>query len=308
MGKHIFFMHGRSFKPDIKEIKENWYRAIEYGIQRDFGSQARQQFQNTKKTFIYYGHISNHFLNQIGKNYNKEMDVEDRNTSLNSLTQHSSSDFSESSIYENLPGKSALKEALADAFGGLLFLSGFSEKVISSVAPDMAHYWNRDHKFGSDIRWCLSEPLARALANDDDVLLISHSLGAIVSFDVLWKFSHYGEYHAIRDKKISHWITIGAPLGDETVKNNLKGKDANGIRRFPINIQQWSNVAAEDDFIAYDQKLENDFRLMVEMGILDSITDHKIYNLAIRNGKSNPHHSAGYLISPTMARLISNWI
>lgn len=36
------------------------------------------------------------------------------------------------------------------------------------------------------------------------------------------------------------------------------------------------------------------------------IADRRIFNLAIRDGKSNPHHGAGYLIHPTVIEAIAD--
>ncbi len=47
---------------------------------------------------------------------------------------------------------------------------------------------------------------------------------------------------------------------------------------------------------------------MKELGLIDSITDQRIYNLAVRDGTSNPHHGAGYLIHPYVAGLVAEWL
>lgn len=93
------------------------------------------------------------------------------------------------------------------------------------VAPDMAHYWNEDTYFGSDVRHRLMVELKEALDNQDDVMIVSHSLGTMISYDVLWKLSHYGEYRHDygADKKVNLLLTLGSPLGDENVKDRLKG-------------------------------------------------------------------------------------
>lgn len=142
----------------------------------------------------------------------------------------------------------------------------------------------------------------------DDILLIAHSLGSIVSYDVLWKFSHYGEYQHIRNKGINTLATIGSPLGDEIVKDELKGSNAKFRRRYPQNIGCWINFAAEDDYIAHDPTLANDFKRMVQFGLTSSITDKHIYNMAIRWDNSNPHHGTGYLIHPQMSRITTDWL
>jgi len=38
------------------------------------------------------------------------------------------------------------------------------------------------------------------------------------------------------------------------------------------------------------------------------IRDYRVYNLAVRYGKSNPHSSIGYLAHPRTAQIISEWL
>ena len=163
---------------------------------------------------------------------------------------------------------------------------------------------------GSDVRWTLTEPLREAFMAGDDILLVSHSLGTLVSYDVLWKFAHYGEYRDLREKgtRVKLWITLGCPLGDETVKRNLKGALADGYRRYPDNIARWLNIAAEDDYISHDQGVKNDFYRMEQWNMIKKITDKRIYNFAVREDGSNPHHSSGYLIHPEMSRAVAGWL
>ena len=103
-------------------------------------------------------------------------------------------------------------------------------------------------------------------------------------------------------------VTLGSPLGNETVKKNLKGASAGGPRKYPKNIGHWINIAAEDDYISHDQTVANNYRKMTKWGLVSSITDHRIYNLAVRDGKSNPHHGVGYLVHPTVTRIVSDWL
>jgi hypothetical protein len=41
---------------------------------------------------------------------------------------------------------------------------------------------------------------------------------------------------------------------------------------------------------------------------ISTIRDYRIYNLAVRYGKSNPHSSVGYLIHPRVAQIIASWL
>ena len=312
MAKHIILVHGRSYKPDAVNLKRNWVGALAHGIERDHGKRALNKFKKANKTMAYYGDLTNTFLGKhTGKHWTKKReadDIADRKEALAALKLYSSREFNKSNYKRIRDLADVFKEAAASIFSGPLSLLGIGDDIIGMVAPDMEHYWNPDDKFGSDVRWRLTQPLARAINAGDDILLISHSLGSIVSYDVLWKFSHYAEYQHIRDKSINTLVTIGSPLGDEIVKDKLKGANARSHRKYPHNIRRWINLAAEDDYISHDPTLANDYKRMQRLGLVSSITDKQIYNMAIRGENSNPHHGAGYLIHPQMSRVVTNWL
>ncbi len=312
MAKHIILIHGRSYKPNAVSLKRNWVGALAYGIERDHGKRALNKFKKARKTMAYYGDLTNTFLGKhTGKRWTKKReadDITDRKEALEALKLYGTREFTRSNYNKIRDLADVFKEAAASVFSGPLSLFSIGDEIVGMVAPDMEHYWNPDDKFGSDVRWRLTQPLERAIKAGDDILLIAHSLGSIVSYDVLWKFSHYGEYQHIRNKGINTLVTIGSPLGDEIVKDELKGANAKFRRRYPQNIGHWINFAAEDDYIAHDPTLANDFKRMVQFGLTSSITDKHIYNMAIRWDNSNPHHGTGYLIHPQMSRITTDWL
>ena len=124
------------------------------------------------------------------------------------------------SNYKGLKGSLPWKAWTAKIFGDIAEVIGVGDYLIGKIAKDVEHYWNPDTEFGSAVRWKLTEPLAEALCGGDDIMLVSHSLGTMISYDVLWKFSYYGEYRALRQhgNKVNRFVTLGSPLGDETVK------------------------------------------------------------------------------------------
>lgn len=308
--KHIVFVHGRHFKPEPEVLTRNWYAALRHGIQRDCTANMVKKFNAVEKTMVYYGDISNEFLIGEGLEFDIDEEAADRKNTLRLLKQYSKKHFSPPAakkIYNNLPGKTSMKEFLADTIGEAAARLRVGKRLIAHVAPDMNHYWNAETQFGSDVRWRLTQPLAEALRKDHDILLVSHSLGTMIAYDVLWKFSYYGEYQDIRDKSISQLITMGAPLGDTTIKRNLKGAHVKGLRRYPSNIKTWKNFAAEDDFISHDQSVKDDFSEMVP-ALCDTISDHHMYNFAVRWGKNNPHHATGYLVHPKVVKAVTEWL
>jgi hypothetical protein len=307
MSKHLVLVHGRSFKPDEASLTANWLEALRHGLERDAGAAALAAFENAHKTMAYYGDLSNDFLRSVGREYDEIPDIEDRQRALQDLKGYSEADFIANGRvnYEALPGQDAVKEFLVDVFSGPVSLFGLGDNLISLVAPDMGQYWNQESDFGRDVRKRLTDPLKNALQSGQDVMLVSHSLGTLVAYDVLWKFSHYGEYEHIRGESVSTWVTMGSPLGDENIKQNLKGSGIIGSRRYPHNVRRWFNIAAEDDYISHDEDVANDYADMLN---ITPIADHGIYNLAVRHGNSNPHHGAGYLIHPTVINLLKNWL
>ena len=302
MDKTILLIHGRHFKPPKHLLGRLWFDALRFGIARDHADKLGA-FNGARKEFIYYGSISNALLGS--PNFD---DSAGRRTTLRQLKQYGTNDFTQNN-YDKLPGKAAWKETLADTFAGVLGALRLSEPIIERVAPDMREYWRPDSRYGTEVRYPLITPLKRAMRRGDQVLVISHSLGTMIAYDTFWKFSRYGEYRPDYAKgKIDLWITLGAPLADETVKRNLKGAAASGYWKYPSNIVRWVNVAAEDDYVSHDGQVANDYAEMKELGLVDSIADRRIYNLAIRDGASNPHHGVGYLIHPYVAGVVAEWL
>jgi hypothetical protein len=307
MGKTILFVHGRSFKPRKTALRSNWLCAIEHGIERDRKDKLAA-FKKARKELVYYGDLSNAFLRSKGRKYREQEDIESRNETLAALKDFDAGQFTKAA-YKRLPGKNSYKEFLADVGAVALGPLHLTEGLVSVVAADMRQYWNFDTEFGSNVRAAMVGPLKRAMNRGDKIMVVSHSLGTLIAYDTFWKFSRTGEYRPkYSKKKIDTWITLGSPLGDETVKRNLKGAGASGPRRYPGNIKRWENVSAEDDFISHDSKLSNDYKGMYKNRLVDEINDQKIYNLAVRRGSSNPHHGAGYLIHPKVIKLITGWV
>jgi len=308
MTRTILLVHGRSFKPDKKALKRYWMSALRHGVRRDLTPARQRRFEEARVEMVYYGHHSNEFLRSRGGTYDPAKDLLDRRLTLDRLKGYPASEFNRQA-YNVLPGKTSLKEFLADLGSMLAGPIRLSGPMISAAAPDIAHYWDEETKFGSDVRYEMIGPLRRAMRRKGKILVISHSLGTMVAYDTFWKFSHMSEHrHDSSTRSVDTWITLGSPLADETVKRNLKGASLSGGRRYPSIVRHWLNFSAEDDYISHDGTVENDYRDMLRQDLVSGISDQDIYNLAVRNGRSNPHSSAGYLIHPKVIAAIGAWL
>lgn len=304
----LVLVHGRDFKPRADEFLSICEAAILAGIERDYPDMV-ESFQLIDKRLAYYGDLTAEFLTSQGLRYDETLDVGDRRNALINLTSLSKKKNFGVNRYDRLPGKSAFTEFAADVIAPVLGRIGLSKKLLAKVGIDLGEYWNEASEFASLVRARVRESICEAINSGKKVILISHGTGCIVTFDVLWELSHGsqgGDCDAA--SKIDLWLTLGAPLGDSMVKKRLFGAQRKGFERYPTNVVSWHNISAEDDFVSHDNTLADDFNSMLRQRQVSCIRDYRIYNMAVRYGKSNPHSSLGYLVHPKTAQVISEWL
>jgi hypothetical protein len=307
-GRTVVFVHGRDFKPAADELLELDIAAMAAGIERDC-PEMLDAFHALDKRLAYYGDIGNAWLRESGKHYDEKLDIGDRRHALQGLRSVQKRKHFGVGRYDRLPGKNALAEFAADVAAPVLGSIGLAGKLIGLVARDISEYWNKKSDFGPRVRERVRSAIGDAMEKDGKIMLVSHGTGCIVAYDVLWQMSHDPEYATrYEGLKVDQWITLGAPLGDTTVRKRLFGTKSRGRTRYPTNILAWHNVAAEDDYMCHDNTLSDDYREMLKLRLVSSIRDYRIYNLAVRYGKSNPHSSLGYLVHPRVSKIVSDWL
>ena len=308
-GRTLLYVHGRYFKPSEDELMDISIAAMRTAIERDY-PEVVDLFHGMHKRMAYYGDITNAYLEQVvEERYDEKLDVGDRRNALQRLSSIEKRKNFGVSRYDRLPGKTAVAEFAADLAAPLLSKLGLSDMVISKVAPELGEYWNKDSDFGARIRERVRKAICEAVEGDSRVLLVSHGTGCIIAYDVLWQLSNDPEHKKqFAGRKIDSWITLGAPLGDTTVKKKLLGARRKGPDRYPSNIVSWHNLSAEDDYMSHDNTVADDFKQMLVQKQISFIRDYRIYNLAVRYGKSNPHSSVGYLVHPRVAQIMSDWL
>ena len=182
-------------------------------------------------------------------------------------------------------------------------------RLCRRVSPDFAEYLQGQSDYAEAVRERLRTRLIQLMEDGEQVALVSHGTGVAVAWDVLWQLSHDPEYsERFSEHKLDLWITLGAPLGDRNVRRRLAGADKTGTDRYPTNVIAWHNVSAEDDYTCHDKTLADDLGRMMHERIVSKVTDYKIYNPAVRYGRSNPHSSVGYLIHPRIAKILTDWM
>jgi hypothetical protein len=322
--KHLLIIHGRSTKPSEADKKRFVKKALHHGLNRadPTGSAVdRLKSKDIKYSFVFYGDISNKRMLE------KNPSLKDKLTAIDPKhkTPCEPPDRFIQPLEELLKITNQTKNAykkflkknrdlrgldnIASMVSWVANLTGFSDNIIKAATADMGAYL-MERKTGSAIRVRLAEPLKRALQADHDICLVSHSMGCIVSYDVLWKFSQMSDYKDVQKcgNKINSWITIGNPLGEPGVRKNLYDADERSDGKFPRDIiKHWLNIPARDDFVSHDNTIEDDFRDMTPY--VESIKDHpEVYTFWTTDKGTNPHKLYGYLDNKTVAEKIVQWM
>lgn len=306
--RSILLVHGRDFKPDADTLLELSSAGIRHGISRDFPS-SMVKLENVEMDLAYYGDLSNQLLESFGRRIDERLDIGDREAALTRLREIPARKRFGIRQYDRLPGKSAVPEAIADSIYPLLGMIGLSLPIISRMSRDFGVYLKGDGDYANNVRARVRDKLCEMLDRGDDILLMSHGTGSAVCWDVLWQLSHdpgYSDHYG--ERKISLWLTLGAPLGDRRIRKRLLGADSKAPAAFPTNVISWYNVSAEDDYTCHDKTLADDFKKMMKERVVSCVTDYRICNHAVRYGRSNPHSSIGYYVHPRVSKIVIDWL
>lgn len=324
MTKRLVIIHGRDKKPDRETMLRLVKRSLTTGLERVNEHAANKVLhEEIPITFVYYGDINNALLLEKIKENPKLMErmkevngkwyVQDDyyDDDLQHLIERPTEQLTKKNYQQLIEGQKLLSllDEAATVVSPVLSLFDMSYDLIRDLLPDLGAYLN-SRVVGSEIRELLQKPLAEALDKDEDIMLISHSMGCMVSYDVLWKFSRMSEYKHLWGKKINVWLTIGNPLGEPAVKKGLYDSNEPRDGRYPKNIRKWINISAVDDYISHDTTIQDDFAQMLNENLVEKITDESlIYNFwRDQFGKCNPHNLFGYLNHPHVANQIAKWI
>ncbi len=125
------------------------------------------------------------------------------------------------------------------------------------------------------------------------ILLIAHSQGTIIAYDVLRKLN--GRTPSGNKLEVALFVTLGSPLGIDEIQRKLTQPLV-----VPSGVDAWANFADPFDPVALDKGLHGEF------GGDIAIQDTLVHNPAF----GNPHSAVGYLSTASVhARVypVLNW-
>ena len=301
MGKIIIGVHGLGNKPP-KDLLESWWKqSIEEGLNRIGYTHRKFDFE-----LVYWADTLNPApLNPEETDKDSKLYISERYVPAPERRRKKPKGFKERfiNIFKRYRDKILFHESMHENF------PSFTDLIIKHFFKDLSLYLTQKFTEETKSDSLVKEEIRLKLINTlkkykgDDILLITHSMGSIISYDVL--------IHSEKDVAIDSFITMGSPLGIPFMFDRLKNEfskvpgDENRLRTPENILTEWINLADPADKLAQKAGLRKIFKMNSrEIG-----PDIKlIFNDYESEGIENPHKSFGYLRTPELAHIMSEFL
>lgn len=179
-----------------------------------------------------------------------------------------------------------------------------SDPDMRASIADTRRYFSNAAGVAVAVRHLVADALLDAWRQHRRVLLIGHSLGSVIAFDVLWELSH----RFAEPGRVDLFLSLGSPLGLRFVRGQLLGAREQGRRRYPGNIRRWVNMAAVGDMTALGQPLAGAWQEMLDLRLVGQISDRLDLQTYFRGVEGlNVHRCYGYASNPLVGATIAGW-
>ena len=184
-----------------------------------------------------------------------------------------------------------------------------TDSIIRNYFKDLETYYSSDC-VGGEHKDC---PVRKVIRKDllellhkfrrYDIMLISHSMGTIISYDVLSEDS--------RDVNVHTLVTMGSPLGLPVIisryvqERRVADPDFKAVTTPPSVARRWYNLSDLEDRVAFNYDLGDDYGPNAR-GI--SADDKIVYNDYEVDGVPNHHKVYGYLRTKEMAEILCDFL
>ncbi|MFC1553728.1 hypothetical protein ACFL7D_03755 [candidate division KSB1 bacterium] len=301
MKQIILGIHGLGNKPSQELLKEWWKNSIHEGMERNGKNKFPIPFDMVYWADEIYSEPLNPLINDkddplfLNEHYTKGSLEEERDR--NSLR------IKMLSYIEEQIDKIFLNDDMSINFKNV------TDKLIYHFYLDLETYYGENCASVKNPECSAREMIQNRLINkleqykDYKVLLIAHSMGSIIAFDVLSNLKN--------DLSVNTFVTIGSPLGFPVIVGRAFAEQKKKDHRIkkphaPESIlEKWFNMSDIEDKVALDHTLSDDYGENSK-GLLAE--DVLVYNDYDMDGKKNPHKSFGYLRTPEMSSVIDGFL
>jgi hypothetical protein len=299
MSKIIIGIHGLGNKPPKMILRDWWEKSILDGLKKHNYPAANLEFE-----LVYWADILHPIpLDPDEVNKNSPLYLKNKYISEQTLNLKETPGLRRKAreYFEKFYGKIVVNEVLSLKYPSLTDL--FFHINMRDLENYYSPFYINQNGAPCLAKQAIIERLTETLKKHKrkKILLISHSMGSIITHDVL--IDH------LPDLKIDTLISIGSPLGQKYVLHKiLEGQKNNPVNKLkvPENIRRnWYNLSDLNDQIALNY-------LLAEIYVKNSkgvkIIDKLVQNNHKDNGTRNPHSSYGYLRTPECAEIVHSFL
>jgi hypothetical protein len=298
MANVIIGIHGLGNKPPKHQLEHWWKLAMEEGLENNNYKVALPKFE-----MVYWADIlCDKPLSEDEKNPESPYFMDETYTKATKNTAPENHNIRKKFVdfMRKQLNKIFLNEDLT------LNYSFITDTLVDRYFKELEMYYSEINiGEGRKVRDLIRERLYAVLKKykRNDIMLISHSMGSIIAFDVLTFLSPH--------IRINTFVTIGSPLGLPVVIGKIaaeqkrKHNNENHMITPPGIVKNWFNFSDILDKVAFNYALADDFAAN-NSGIKP--VDFLVENNYKMNGEHNPHKSYGYLRTPEFSKVLNEFI
>ncbi|GJE39040.1 hypothetical protein [Methylobacterium persicinum] len=277
----IVGIHGLANKPPREEKAGWWAEAVQEGLRRNLGRDDAVPLE-----FVYWADLR--YAEPLRNGENREPYQPD--DGLGPFPSPAGEpERAKPTLTDRIyRGLATLEEAVG--------LTPVDDAILEYRLDDLWGYHD-DPQFCRAARDRLRKALARH--RDGPILLLAHSMGGLIAYDVLRL--------AERDGAVAgpvHLVTLGSPFGLAEVKLTLEAE--HGDLSVPRSVTAWANLMDRNDIATVGEDLGG---IVSPNGAGVRIRDVPVVN-AYRapDGRPNTHKSYGYLRTPEVSRIVADFL
>ena len=278
MSKIIIGIHGLANKPAAEVLKKGWADAMCEGLKKNAGINITGKSLNFES--IYWADV---MYKKPDINYDAY-----KKAVKGDLKRY------EDGWFDTFRAWTSDKiDDVVDPLKNWLDIDAIANAVLKSKLKDLHTYYT-DKTIREELRGRLESTIRDNMNAGNRIMVVSHSMGTIIAYDVLRKLGKENN-----DFSIEHFVTLGSPLGLSHVKHMIIKE--NHLVRTPSIVKKWSNLADRRDPVAADTHLSDDYQA--------NDYDVKVGDDLVINDWGGIHHkSYGYLRTPEFTDLLKKFI
>ena len=297
----IIGIHGLSNKPPKKKLNLWWKQSLAEGLKKYNIGIEEFHFDLVYWADLLYPEP----LDPKEKNEKSHLYIEDPY-----IPSHETLIPKKKGFWKNILRQlNNFKENLFLSKNGLVNYSFLFDFLLKKLFMDLDAYYN--HSLSAEelmndepIRKKIRDRLRHTIKQhkNEKILLIAHSMGSIIAYDVL--------YMMAKEEGIHTFITLGSPLGLPMIRKKFFEEhqlsfNTESKYNTPDSIQRWYNFADDDDSITVYRGLQKEFLPNKDNLIPQDFVVHNNYK---DWHTTNAHKSYGYLRTPEIAKVITEFL